>query len=1022
MNKGVNRRDFFKLAAVSGAAVAVAGCEADPVEEIIPMLVPPHDYVPGVSIHFATTCNECSAQCGMVVRTREGRAIKAEGNRKNPINNGGLCAIGQGSMQGLYAPTRLKGPKGKGGAVTWADGKKLLTEQLAAAGGSVVYIGNPASGSIEGLKDEFLKATGGGKAFQYDANPTASVKEGNRIAFGKNEIPHYAIESAKVLVSFGADFLESWLSPVTFTKGYSKMHAFQGGEKGKFIHVSSHMSLTGTNADQWIDTAPGTEAQIALAVAAELLGSASVSGADKSRLNDYLSGYDAASVSARTGVPVEKIKALAAEFNQGGASLAIAGGTAATGRDATALQVAVNILNHVAGNIGKTVQFGANYQTGGDSLNDILAALKAGPKVVIIENANPIYSLPEDSGFKAALASVPFVVSLSTEVDETSAMAHLHLPTSHYLESWGDANPRTGVNSLMQPVMAKVPGYDTMTLGDLLVEMSGNAAGDFRNFIKSAWASKVDGEAGWRKALQTGGIFGDFSITGAALAASATSVKPSMRENKGLTLIPSNSPLHNVNGASGNRTWFLEVAHPVTQLVWDSWAEINPDTALELGLSHGDLIEVTTSKGTHQVGVWFYYGINKGAIAMPTGRGRSVPFPTYVSTREKSILLPHVEMASDVKITGHKVGENVMDLIEFGQDQSGDLAYNDTAVTIKSTGKKAWLVTPEGMAKDDIEALTADTKGGMGDRSQKDRGFVQMVDAAVLRGEKEDHSHYGHKLRERQYTTDNPDNSSFYKERSADVADHNEWRGRGEKPVYYDPYKWEMTIDLDRCTGCSACVVACYAENNISVVGKERMGTGREMNWIRIERYIEKNKETGELETYFTPEMCQQCENAGCEPVCPVYATYHNLEGINAMVYNRCVGTRYCLNNCVYKQRRFNWRTYEFPAPLHLQLNPAVTVRTKGVMEKCNFCISRIREMKDIAKDQGREVHDGEILTACQETCPADALTFGNASDENSRLSRINSTSKRTYKQLEEVAFKPSLTYLKKVTHNNSKA
>ncbi|MDX2471143.1 MAG: twin-arginine translocation signal domain-containing protein, partial [SAR324 cluster bacterium] len=378
MNKGVNRRDFFKLAAVSGAAVAVAGCEADPVEEIIPMLVPPHDYVPGVSIHFATTCNECSAQCGMVVRTREGRAIKAEGNRKNPMNNGGLCAIGQGSMQGLYAPTRLKGPKTKSGAVTWADGKKLLTEKLTAAAGSVVYIGNPASGSIEGLKAEFLKATGGGQAFQFDANPTVSVKEGNRLAFGKNEIPHYAIENAKVLVSFGADFLESWLNPVTFTKGYSKMHAFQGGEKGKFIHVSSHMSLTGTNADQWIDTAPGTEAQIALAVANELLGSASVSSADKSRLNDYLSGYDAASVSARTGVPEEKIKALSLEFNQGGASLAIAGGTAASGKDATALQVAVNILNHVAGNIGKTVQFGANYQTGGDSLNDILAALKAG--------------------------------------------------------------------------------------------------------------------------------------------------------------------------------------------------------------------------------------------------------------------------------------------------------------------------------------------------------------------------------------------------------------------------------------------------------------------------------------------------------------------------------------------------------------------------------------------------------------------------------------------------------------------
>lgn len=1036
MTKGINRRDFFKVAAVSGAAAAVAGCGSDPVEEIIPMLVPPSEYKPGVTISFASTCHECSAECGVVLRTREARAIKAEGNPKHPMNKGSICALGQASMQAMYSPSRSKGPNQKGAPVNWDAGLTELANKI--KGAKVLYIGQSRSGSINKLIGDALA---GADKLEFDMMPTDSLRKANEIAFGTTEIPHYAISKAKTLISFGADFMESWLNNQVNTREYTTMHSFSHGEKGKYIHVAPHMSQTGTNADQWVPVKPGQEAQIALAVAHALLPGSGLSG--NGALKSYLADYSIDKVAARTGVAKKVLEELAAEFDQKGASLAIAGGPNSQNGEATKLQVATNLLNAVAGNIGKTVQFGANYTVGGDSTAAIVDAIKkaaAGDyQVVIIENANPVYALPKSAGVAEALGKVKFLVSLSTEADETSALAHLHLPISHAVESWGDANPRTGVNSLQQPAMAKLPGYDTQSLGDLLLNLgkklgaSGTGADDYQSYVKAAWMKlqKKWGESGsfdafWKKSLQEGGRFADFTPKGVALKAAAYAAAQAPGTSaKGITLIGVNSPLHSASGQNGNRTWCLEIPHPVTQLVWDSWVEINPDTAVELGINHGDLVEVTTAAGSQKVGAWVYYGIAPGVIAMPTGLGRQLPFPTYISTRGKSIFLPHVEMASDVKIASIGVGENVTDLLSFGTDQgSGDLVFHAEVKSLKATGQEAYMVTPEGLAKHhDAFALTGEyTKAGMGDRSQKGRGFAQKASVDEMNGHGHGEGHGGHHLRERHYTVDDRiSNVDFYQERAADIAYHVEWSG-AEKPVYYETYKWEMAVDLDRCTGCSACVIACYAENNIAVVGKERMSKGREMAWVRMTRYIDHNEETGEPETYYSPNMCGQCANAGCEPVCPVYATYHNDEGINAMVYNRCVGTRYCLNNCIYKQRRFNWRTYEFPAPLHMQLNPSMTVREKGVMEKCNFCFSRIREGKDIAKDEGREVIDGEIMTACQQTCAADAISFGNIKDQKAQVTVIKSTTKRGYRQLEEVNYKPAVTYLKKITHDNRKA
>ncbi len=1047
MKNNINRRNFFKLSAIGSATVAATGCSSDPVEELIPLLVPPHEYVPGESIHYATTCQECTATCGLVIRTREGRAIKAEGNPKNPLNQGRLCAQGQAIVQGLYSPSRAKAPtSGKNTerrTVIWADGQKTLVNKLVSArdkgGKNILYIGSPRSGTFQTLLNQWMQLFGGGTTIQYDLSPVNSLKTANQLSFGRSEIPHFAIDRAEVLLSFGADFMESWLNPMQLTRSYTQMHSGMGKSKGKFIYISPYMSLTGTNADEWISCPSGQEHTIAQALSRMLLPDAThLDAQEKNQLQRYLEVFSAEKTTQKTGVSEIQLQALAEAFRRSGKSLAIAGGNSNAGSNATHLQIAVNILNYVAGNIGKTVLFGADYQLGGDSLEEIETAIKAMDggqyEVVFIENVNPVFTLPEESGFKKALKKVPWVVSFSTEDDETSALADQHLPTSHFLESWGDAAPRNGLVSLQQPVMSVVPTFDTRDIGDLLLqtaELSGLTpfkATSYQKYLQESWkrihaqtASQLDFKQFWNQSLQHGGVYNDFQSIPVNLQGGVYSVTPQIDQaaDNRLTLLAVNSSLHNANARGGNKSWLLEIPHPITQVVWDSWIEIHPDTAIKLRIKHGELVKVSTQHGSVELAAWLFYGLDRNTVAIPAGLGRKVAFPGYRSSRGRAKFIPILETPADLKVKLQTVGYNVMNLLSWTRDsQSGDLAFAGEKVTVERTGRKSDLVTLDGQYRQDIKSRTTEDKSGFGDRSQKERGFVQVAstDGAPSPFEGEHHQ-----LRKRHYTLNREDKSSFYDPLDENVRQHVKMAGK-ETPGYHDPYKWEMMIDLDRCTGCSACVVACYAENNIPLVGKDRIAVGREMSWLRIERYIEYNSQTQKPEIYFTPEMCQQCDNAGCEPVCPVYATYQTPDGLNAMIYNRCVGTRYCSNNCAYKQRRFNYRTYQFPSPLHMQLNPAVSVRDKGVMEKCTFCQHRIREMKDIAKDQGRDVYDGEIQTACQQSCPADAIIFGNIKDQKSKVRLQKSSTKRGYTQLPELNFQPAITYLKKVNHNNRKA
>ena len=1050
MKSNISRRNFLKMSALGGATMVVAGCD-DPIEKLFPLHTPPYGYVSGDSIHFATTCQDCSAACGLIIRTREGRAIKAEGNPSHPISQGRICLQGQSILQGLYSPARATVPTTaiKEGRldITWKQGKQQLADKLKALKNkkdSILFIGQPRTGTFPKMLKQWLQGMGGGKSLELDMTPVNSLMNANYIMFGKKEIPHFALDKADMLINFGADFMETWLNPVQMTKNYTTMHSYQDGKKGKYVHIAPHISLTGTNADEWLSCPVGHETSIALAISRILLNKSAghLSNSEKQNLGKLLDNFPEKKIAQTSGIAADVLIRIASEFDKNGRSLAIAGGNCNAGADTTLLQIAVNILNYVAGNIGKTVVFGADYSFGGNSMTDLEKAvtkMKNGHyQLVIIENVNPVFTLPENSGFKEALKSVPFVVSLSTENDETSELANLHLPTAHFLESWGDAKPRNGVYALQQPAMAHVPSFDTVELGSLMLELArlagldGFEAVNFRNYIKMAWKNlhqKFDTtlpfEQFWKLSLQKGGYYKQFHPFKTALKDDVYALKfpDPPKKTKGLSLLAVNSNLHNANARGSNRTWLMEIPHPVTQVVWDSWIEVHPDTAVGLGIQHGDLIEITSSYGKATAAAWVFYGIDKGTVAMPAGMGRKVAFPNYKSSHGKSKLIPVLE--TELIIEENTVGINVMDLLSWRKDNiSGDFLFAGESVQIKPTGKKAYLVTMDGQYRKDIATPDVVDKAGFGDRSQKGRGFVQVLSVGDGNHLDDDHHNEGsakHHLRKRQYTLKRKNKTNFYDPMAENVSKAVKQAGK-TTPVYHDPYKWEMLIDLDRCIGCSSCVAACYAENNIPVVGKDRSNVGREMSWLRIERYFETNKQTGQLETYYTPQMCQQCDNAGCEPVCPVYATYQTPEGLNAMVYNRCVGTRYCSNNCAFKQRRFNWRDYKFPDPLQMQLNPSVSVRPKGVMEKCTFCQHRIREMKDLAKDKGRNVKDGEIQTACQQACPTDAISFGNIMDKNSKTRGIKEHSKRKYTQLPELNFQPAVTYLKKVNHHNKKA
>jgi molybdopterin-containing oxidoreductase family iron-sulfur binding subunit len=993
----LDRRKFLTVLGVTGGgAVALSGCSTSRVEKLVPYLVQSEDQVPGVPTWYASTCTECAAGCGLHVKTREGRAIKLEGNPDHPTNRGKLCSRGQASLQGLYNPGRIKGPMIRNGdsfsEISWDDAITRLAAEVGKAAGRLAVLSGAQAGTFSDLLADWTGAVGGQVA-RWEPIGHEPIRAASRAVFGLDEVPSHDFGAARYIVSFGADFLDGWLSPMEAQRGFAESHGFTT-DSARFVAFAPRRDLTGLNADEWHAVAPGSEALVALAMANVIGGAGAMGGA--------LSAYTPAAVAAQAGIPAAAIERVARAFAAAQPSLAVAGGAGNQHRGAVEVATAVHILNSVAGNVGRTVHFGNGPATGDgyEGLARLMAAIDANQVgLLLVHDANPVYALPRTAGFRERLDKVPFKVCTSLYLDETAAACDLLLPNHHGLERWDDARPRPGVVGLMQPVME--PVFQTRATGDVLLQVAQKVGGalarftapNFETYLKDAWRGRATGDfdSFWISALARGGVYED--VPSQAPSAGGTpalpTALPAFDGDGEFVLAPYPHPFL-YDGRGANRPWLLENPDPVTKLTWYSWIELSTATAKRLDIRRGEIVRLVSPHGELEGPAFPYPGLRDDVIAAPLGFGHT-EYGQFAAGR----------------------GTNPLDLVG-SPGNATFIPYVSTRVRLEKTGRYKELATTEGnprqLGRGIAEAMPLDAA----------RRGLTVRQAYIEAG------HGKHEI-----------NTELEKEaiegwRQGVIEDRKLGNYATEHPA------WGMAIDLARCTGCSACVTACYAENNIPTVGEDDVIRGREMTWIRIERYWEEpaaahgdaGAEHGgdhgagaaahaHPEARFIPMLCQHCENAPCEPVCPVYAAYHTPDGLNGQVYNRCVGTRYCGNNCPYKVRYFNWYKYNersWPEPLHLQLNPDVTVRGRGVMEKCTFCVQRIRGAQHTARLENRPLRDGEFTTACAQACPSDAIVFGDMRDPASRVAQIRSNP-RGYHVLEDTNVRPAITYLAKVLH-----
>jgi anaerobic selenocysteine-containing dehydrogenase/Fe-S-cluster-containing dehydrogenase component len=986
----LDRRRFLSVlgATTGGGALALSGCSTGKVEKLVPYLVQSENQVPGLATWYASTCTECPTGCGVHVRTREGRAVKLEGNPDHPVNQGKLCSRGQAALQGLYNPGRLKGPMARNPdgtfqAITWDDAIARFAGKLAEAAGRVAVIAGAGRGTFSDLLADWTDALGG-RLVRHETFDREPERAANRQVFGTDQLPLYDFARARYIVSFGADFLATWGASIEQARGFAKAHGFEGGDVAKLVYAAPRMDLTGLNADQWLPIKPGSEAALALAMANVLLAER---GGQPAGLAAALAAHTPAAAAEETGLPAPTIERLAREFAAARPSLAVAGGVAAQHAGATEVCAAVNILNFAAGNIGETVRFGAELPAGDGhaALAALARAMDAGEiGLALVHDANPAYTQPRAAGFADAFRKVPFKVSTSPYLDETAALCDLLLPQHHALERWDDLRPRAGVYGLMQPVME--PVFDTLPAGEILLRVSKKAAGALAKFdapsyeahLKRRWQA-LAGELGegsfeafWHGALQRGGVYREVPAAGAVSLslgnAQAGYTRPALAgEGEFVLLTYPHAMLYDGRGA--NKPWLLENADPVTKITWHSWVEVGPGAARRLDVRDGEILELTTAQGTIEAPVFVYPGLRDDVVAMPLGLGHTA-YGAYAEGR----------------------GVNPLDLLAAPGGEF--VPYLSTRVAVRKTGRYRKLATVAGVPR------------------QLGRGIAEAISlAAAQKGLTVEQALLEAGLGHHEVNTEQELEAVHgWAEKQHEATRHGNYAG--EHP------QWGMAIDLAKCTGCNACVTACYAENNIPTVGESEILKGREMTWLRIERYWEGGEQPNEpVSARFIPMLCQHCANAPCEPVCPVYAAYHTPDGLNGQVYNRCVGTRYCANNCPYKVRYFNWYKYNemaWPEPLNLQLNPDVTVRARGVMEKCTFCIQRIRGAQNQARLEDRPVRDGDIVTACAQACPSDSIVFGDVTDSGSRVARI-AQNPRGYHVLEDINVRPAITYLAKV-------
>ena len=978
---GSSRRDFLKMMGFGIAAASLAACEA-PVRKAIPYVNKPVDVDPGVPNYYASTYTSGGDYCSIVVKTREGRPIKIEGNKLSKITEGGVNAQVEASVLSLYDNERLREPMAAGNATDWETlDKEVMTKlgSIAAQGGQIRIVSNTIlSPTTKKAIEDFKAKYANTEHVMYDPVSAHGMLKANEESFGKRVIPSYDFSKADVIVSVAADFLGTWISPVEFTKQYSKTRKLNDGKATMSRHYQfeSNLSLTGSNADYRTMIKPSEEGKVVAALynaVASKTGNSSISGAGKFPHVD---------------------KAAKDLLSAKGKSLVVAGS------NNEGVQTLVNAINNMLGNYGKTIDMDrhANYRQGDDdTMKKFIDDAKAGRvKGVIFYNCNPVYNHQRAAELKAALAKVTLKISTSDRPDETAVLSDYIAPDHHYLESWNDAEPKKGSYSLAQPAIT--PIFNTRQAQETLLKWSGNDK-TYYDYLRSNWNEGMSFSGNfdmfWDESLYNGVYEAEASATeggGVSFAGDVNgAAKKATSVAGGAIELAVYTKVGIGDGTQANNPWLQEMPDPVTKATWDNYLTVPQSWARENGIE-----------------------INEGNTKMAT-----------LTVGGKSVTLPVLAQPGQAPGTvGVAVG--------YGRTSAGKVA--------NGLGVDVYPMMLGGAAT--IEVLGDDYQIAQTQTHQTYMGRETVIQESIL-------SKYKENPKAGRYEP----HIATWLEEDGETSPGNLSLWEGHK---YKNHHWGLAIDLNSCTGCSACHVACQAENNIPVVGKEEVALRRDMHWMRIDRYYSSSAAPDDLEglekaaenpeVTFQPMMCQHCNNAPCETVCPVAATTHSSEGLNQMTYNRCIGTRYCANNCPYKVRRFNWFKYHDNSQFEgvnpamnndlgkMVLNPDVTVRSRGVMEKCSLCVQRIQYGKLEAKKEGRRPKDGDISTACASACPADAIVFGDMNDSESRIYKmlkIQDTEKadyiiekeigepRAYHVLEEIGVKPNVTYLTKIRNKD---
>jgi MoCo/4Fe-4S cofactor protein with predicted Tat translocation signal len=954
--EGLDRRDFMKIMGASAMMASLAGCTRRPVQKIVPYVNNPVEIIPGQPNYYASVDGQTGY--GLILTCREGRPIKVDGMAEHPLNKGAISARAQASVHDLYDPDRLRAPRISGAEVSVVDFDAAVSKALADSKGSVYLLtGTSVSPTLKRVAGRL-----GIEHMMVDALSMDDVLDGQEASYGGRVFPRYRMESADCIVSFGADFLGNWGSVESYTKDFSKNRKLEvkssDGEAKKLVVFESAMTLTGQNADQRVAVRPRFQLAVALAVAHEVAKSLG-------RNASGLGSFSASVVGAGAGVSSEVISSVARELVRAkGRSLVLGAGS-------EELQIVVSYLNSILGNEGRTIDGSEDalqqFQGSRKNLDKLASLVDSGRvKALVVQGLNPAYLF--GARWKSLAEKIPNLVYFTSHLDETAEGAKFVAAESHAFESWGDVSITRSLYAVAQPTIR--PLWQTKSLLDSLIDWSPallgskvaeNAHGAIQETAR-AWASPGKDFQVWFDELLFKGFVSrkdDWAapvsprtFREAALGSAISSGAQAMASAKALESGGGVSVVLTVSAAMSDGS---QANNALLQELPDP---VSKNTWGNYFAASPDLAKENR---------W-----TDGDIIKVEAEGVVVELPVYRQPgTAPGVLSAHLGYGRRFNgRIGNGVGVSLASWALAAASGFSARAFVADASTSK-TGKKEKIPCTQGHHQLEGRDLVFDTSF---------EEYKKDPKSGIVR-------HFA-----------NPPSiwSAF------------EYKG----------YKWGMVIDLSSCTGCSACVVACSVENNVPSVGKDQVQKNREMQWIRIDRYY--SEDPANPETLFQPMLCQHCDNAPCETVCPVLATVHSDEGLNQMIYNRCVGTKYCSNNCPYKVRRFNWfennaaMNAPMEHPVALGKNPEVTLRSRGVMEKCTFCTQRIELGKHAAKAQGRRATDKDIRTACQEACPADAIYFGDVNNPDSEVSRwLNSP--RGFTTLEELNTKANVTYLSKV-------